>query len=90
MLLPDSKQKEYEQNAHTPFVFRQVKPALWKAPLRCFFPFLKLRHRSQSPSSSNSAAVRWMRSSDIPSSIRISRFAFFKLPEKSRRNHRRT
>ena len=33
MLLPDSKQKEYEQNAHTPFVFRQVKPALWKAPL---------------------------------------------------------
>ena len=38
MLLPDSKQKEYEQNAHTPFVFRQVKPALWKAPLRkCFF-----------------------------------------------------
>ena len=39
MLLPDSKQKEYEQNAHTPFVFRQVKPALWKASLRMHFLF---------------------------------------------------
>ena len=37
MLLPDSKQKEYEQNAHTPFVFRQVKSALWKAPLGVLF-----------------------------------------------------
>ena len=26
-------QKEYEQIIRTPFVFRQVKPALWKAPL---------------------------------------------------------
>lgn len=33
-------QKEYEQIIRTPFVFRQVKPALWKAPLAgdfCFF-----------------------------------------------------
>jgi len=26
-------EKEYEQIARTPFVFRQVKPALWKAPI---------------------------------------------------------
>ena len=44
MLLPDSKQKEYEQNAHTPFVFRQVKPALWKAPLAALFYVLHTLH----------------------------------------------
>ena len=33
-------QKEYEQIIRTPFVFQQVKPALWKAPLlRPFLPF---------------------------------------------------
>ena len=26
-------EKEYEQIVRTPFVLRQVKPALWKAPL---------------------------------------------------------
>ena len=33
MLLPDSKQKEYEQMPVLLLFFRQVKPALWKAPL---------------------------------------------------------
>ena len=32
-------QKEYEQIIRTPFVFRQVKPALWKAPLLGAFLF---------------------------------------------------
>ena len=37
MLLPDSMKKEYEQSSVLLFVFRQVKPALWKAPLtKCF------------------------------------------------------
>ena len=50
MLLPDSKQKEYEQNAHTPFVYRQVKPALWKAPILpplflCFAKYTRLCFR---------------------------------------------
>ena len=34
-------QKEYEQIIRTPFVFRQVKPALWKAPLAGDFCFFK-------------------------------------------------
>ena len=36
-------EKEYEQNARTPFVFRQVKPALWKTPLGGFFPRLNCK-----------------------------------------------
>ena len=32
-------EKEYEQIVSTPFAFRQVKPALWKTPLRCLFSF---------------------------------------------------
>ena len=37
--------KEYEQIIRTPFVFRQVKPALWKAPLResSFYLIIKKR-----------------------------------------------
>ena len=31
--------KEYEQIIRTPFVFRQIKPALWKAPLAGAFLF---------------------------------------------------
>lgn len=37
LITTHSMQKEYEQIIRTPFVFRQVKPALWKAPLRVAF-----------------------------------------------------
>jgi len=48
-------QKEYEQIVRTPFVFRQIKPALWKAPLRRVFfvsllkCFRKIRIRAGVP-----------------------------------------
>jgi len=42
ILPPDSIKKEYGQIVSTPFAFRQVKPALWKTPLReTFFIGLK-------------------------------------------------
>ena len=40
LITTHSMQKEYEQIIRTPFVFRQVKPALWKAPLRVAFLIL--------------------------------------------------
>ena len=50
MLLPDSMKKEYEQSSVLLFVFRQVKPALWKAPLArgfCKKGFGRRRHALQ-------------------------------------------